>query len=394
VSEPKTIAPVRRLRHDPAQQPFIVIWEVTRACQLACLHCRADAIRSRDPFELSTAEGEQLLADLATLGPPRPIVVLTGGDPVERADLADLVAHGTSLGLSIALSPSVTPRLTSSVLAELQAAGAKAVSLSLDGATARSHDGFRGVDGVFEATLAAIAAVRELGLRLQINTTITRDNVLELPAILGAVIEAGASLWSTFFLVPTGRGKRLQPLTADEEEDVLHWLYDVSPRMAIKTTEAPQYRRIVIQRSGSTGHSPSGGALAARLRHDTAALLEGTAGARRPRRPPIDVNSGRGFAFIDHRGIVYPSGFLPVAVGSVRAQPFPVIYRDALLFRALRNPDMLGGKCGRCAFREICGGSRSRAFAHTGDPLAEDPSCLYQPLPAPAAQIPSQQQVV
>ena len=381
VSEPKSTAAVRRLRHDPAEQPFIVIWEVTRACQLACLHCRADAIRARDPFELSTAEGKQLLADLATFGPPRPIVVLTGGDPIERPDLAELVAHGTALGLSIALSPSVTPRLTRAVLAQLHTAGAKAVSLSLDGATARTHDGFRGIDGVFEATRAAISAVRELGLRLQINTTITADNAVELPAILRVVIDAGASLWSTFFLVPTGRGQRLTPLTASEEEDVLQWLYDVSPHIAIKTTEAPQYRRIVIQRSRG-GQPPPGGALGSWLRADTTALLGGTARTPRPRRPPIDVNSGRGFAFIDHRGIVHPSGFLPVPVGSVREQPFSVIYRESPLLRALRNPDMLGGNCGRCEFRDVCGGSRSRAFAHTGDPLAEDPSCLYQPLAA------------
>jgi radical SAM protein len=371
----RTRSAVRRLRHDPGAQPFIVIWEVTRACQLACVHCRADAIRHRDPLELSTAEGKNLLADLAAFPPPHPLVVLTGGDPLERADLTELVAYGTGLGLSVAFSPSVTPRLTRDALVELRDAGIKAVSLSLDGATARSHDAFRQVPGVFDATQDAIATVRSLGLRLQLNTTVTANNVAELPAILRRVLSAGAGLWSVFFLVPTGRGSRLRPLSAVEEEDVLHWLYDVSELVAVKATEAPHYRRIAIQRTQQP--RPPCGELGARLRDATSDLLAGQVSTR-PRRPPIDVNSGRGFAFIDHRGEVYPSGFLPVTVGSVRTAPFADIYRDAPLLRALRDPDALGGKCGRCEFRDVCGGSRSRAYAATGDPLAEDPSCPYQ----------------
>lgn len=369
-------AAVRRLRHDPRAQPFIVIWEVTRACRLACVHCRADAIRHRDPLELDTAESRRLLADLAAFPPPHPLVVLTGGDPLERADLAELVAFGTGLGLSVAFSPSVTPRLTRDALVELRDAGIKAVSLSLDGATGASHDGFRQVPGVFDATQDAIASVRSLGLRLQINTTVTANNVGELPAILRQVLHGGAGLWSVFFLVPTGRGSQLRPLAAVEEEDVLHWLYDVSELVAVKATEAPHYRRIAIQRAQQP--KPPCGELGSRLRAATADLLAGQVPTR-PRRPPIDVNSGRGFAFIDHRGAVYPSGFLPVAVGSVRTTPFADIYRDAPLLQALRDPAALGGKCGRCEFRDVCGGSRSRAYAATGDPLAEDPSCAYQP---------------
>lgn len=367
---------VRRLRHDPRVQPFIVIWEVTRACQLACVHCRADAIRHRDPLELSTAEGKRLLDDLAAFPAPHPLVVFTGGDPLERADLAELVEYGTGRGLSIAFSPSVTPRLTADALAELRDAGVKAVSLSLDGATAASHDGFRRVPGVFDATREAVATVRGLGLRLQLNTTVTANNVAELPEILRLVRAADAGLWSVFFLVPTGRGTRLRPLSAAEEEDVLHWLYDVSELVAVKATEAPHYRRIAIQRAGQP--APPCGELGTRLRAATADLLCGQV-PNRARRPPIDVNSGRGFAFIDHRGNVYPSGFLPVAVGSVRSTPLADLYRDAPLLRALRDSDALGGKCGRCEFRDVCGGSRSRAYAATGDPLAEDPSCAYQP---------------
>ena len=363
-------------------RPFIAIWEVTRACQLVCTHCRADAIRTRNPFELSTDEGRRLLDDLASFGTPRPLVVLTGGDPFERPDLPELVAHGTSLGLSMALSPSVTDRLTREVLVELHDAGAKAVSLSLDGATAETHDSFRGVEGVFDATMAAARMVREVGYRLQINTTVTRSTVHELPRILKTVFELGASLWSVFFLVPTGRGKLLEPLTAAEEEEALHWLHDVSALVAIKTTEAPHYRRIAIQRSGVTALDDvfPVGPLRAQLRHDTEDLLTGGEPRRRQPRAPIDVNSGRGFAFVDHVGMVYPSGFLPVTVGSVRDQPFPEIYREAQLLQELRNPDAFGGRCGQCEFRTVCGGSRSHAYAITGDPLAEDPSCGYQPI--------------
>ncbi len=368
--------PVRTLHHDVAERPFIVIWEVTRACQLVCAHCRADAIHRRHPLELTTAEGRRLLDDLATFGVPRPLVVLTGGDPFERPDLVDLVAHGTQAGLSMALSPSVTPRLTRSVLAQLRDAGAKAVSLSLDGASAETHDGFRGVDGVFGETLAAAATVRDLGYRLQINTTVTRGNATELPAIMRQVLDLGASLWSVFFLVPTGRGEHLQPLDAAQAEDVLHWLHDVSDLVPIKTTEAPHYRRIALQRArDATQGTP--GAL-----HRELHRLTGDAGAQRKHRhprPPIDVNAGRGFAFVDHLGAVYPSGFLPVPAGSVREQPFPEIYRTSPVLVALRDPDRFHGRCGRCEFREVCGGSRSHAYATTGDILAEDPTCAYQP---------------
>lgn len=380
---PDRTRPVRLLHHPAADRPFIVIWEVTRACQLVCTHCRADAIRSRSPFELSTDEGRRLLDELASFGSPRPLVVLTGGDPFERPDLPELVAHGTRAGLSMALSPSVTDRLTRSVLVELHDAGAKAVSLSLDGASAQSHDSFRGVEGVFDATFEAARTVREIGLRLQINTTVTSGNVHELPRMLKSVLDLGAALWSVFFLIPTGRGKGLEPLAAAEVEEVLHWLHDVSTLVAIKTTEAPHYRRVAIQRVGAKALDDvfPVGPLRAQLRRDTGDLLAGREPRPRRPRPPIDVNSGRGFAFVDHVGMVYPSGFLPLAVGSVRDRSFPDIYRESELLQDLRDPDGFGGRCGRCEFRTVCGGSRSHAFATTGDPLAEDPGCLYQPAP-------------
>jgi radical SAM protein len=348
--------PVRSLHLDVHDRPFLVIWEVTRACELACRHCRADAIRQRHPLELTTDEGRQLIDDLAALGPPRPILVLTGGDPFERDDLTQLVAHAASAGLTVALSPSVTPSLTRERLADLRAAGASAVSLSLDGATAATHDGFRGVGGVFDATLEAAATVKELGFRLQINTTVTAGNAHELPAILDHVEALEAGLWSVFFLVPTGRGEGLVPLAAEEVERVLHWLADVADRVPVKTTEAPHFRRVLLQRPAA-----------------------GAGGPRGRTRPPLDVNAGRGFVFVDHLGTVYPSGFLPVGVGNVRATPLTEIYRTAPLLRSLRDPDAFTGRCGVCEFRNVCGGSRSHAYAVSGDPLGDDPTCVHLP---------------
>lgn len=371
---------IRTLRHDPDVQPFIVIWEVTRACQLVCQHCRADAIHQRNPAELTTVQGRALLDDLATFGPPHPLVVLTGGDPFERDDLEELVAHGTAQGLHVSLSPSVTPRLTRPTLERLRDAGAKAVSLSLDGATAATHDGFRGIAGVFDETLEAAQMVRDLGLRLQVNTTVTQGNLAELPAMLRHVITLHAGLWSVFFLVPTGRGAALDALDAHETEDVLHWLHDASRLVAIKTTEAPHYRRVALQRRGGPAARELVGPVYEQLRGEVTDLLDGgDEPARRTPRPPLDVNAGKGFVFIDHIGAVYPSGFLPVPVGSVRDRSITELYREAPLLRSLRDPDGLAGRCGRCEFRHVCGGSRSRAFAMTGDPLGEDPTCSYQP---------------
>jgi radical SAM protein len=308
--------------------------------------------------------------------------VLTGGDPFERPDLAELVAHGTKAGLSMALSPSVTPRRTRPVLSDLREAGAKAISLSLDGSTAETHDGFRGVPGVFDATLVAVRDVRDVGFRLQINTTVTADNVHELPAVLRQVIDFGASLWSVFFLVPTGRGAAVRALGADGTEEVLHWLHDVAGYLPVKATEAPHYRRIAIQRAGIDDLDAAFpvGPLRTVLREETSRLLGNTKLRPAGPRPPLDVNAGRGFVFIDHHGLVYPSGFLPQIAGSVREDSFMNIYRTSPLLRSLREPDGFGGRCGICDFRKMCGGSRSHAFAVTGDLLAADPNCAYQPV--------------
>lgn len=381
-TKPGTHPVVRTIRHDLGSKPFIVIWEVTRACQLVCKHCRADAQHTPDPRQLSTAQGKALLDELAAYDAPLPLVVFTGGDAFERADLAELVRHGTSHGLNVSLSPSVTPLLTPERLRDMRDAGARAMSVSLDGASAETHDAFRGFAGTFEATLQAARWITEAGFRLQVNSTFTKGNIREAPALLQTVLDMGAFMFYTFLLVPTGRGAGLQALSPDEREDVLHWLHDVSDRIAVKTTEAPQYRRIAIQRHQAADAGtplPPRGELYRWLSAETTRLLGERPERPRTPRPPMAVNSGSGFAFIDHIGDVYPNGFLPLHCGNVTLTPFHEIYRDSPVFRELRRPWEFEGKCGVCEFNRLCGGSRSTAYAMTGNHLASDPTCAYVP---------------
>ena len=378
---------IRQVRQDVHERPFLVIWEATRACALVCQHCRADSQTEPHPMQLTTAEGERLLDDIAGFGAPSPMVVISGGDPFERDDLTELIGYGKRRGLSMALAPSVTPKATRERFAEAAAAGAKAISISLDGASAATHDGFRGIDGVYDATLPTCRDIVDLGLRLQINTTVTAQTIHELPEVLRQVIDLQAFLWSVFLLVPTGRGDALSALPADEVEDVLHWLVDVSHYLAVKTTEAPHFRRVVLQRrrAGAVDVAETFG-LGPTYRRLRAALDDLLAERDLPTRvprPPLDINAGRGFVFIDHLGGVYPSGFLPVPGGSLRERTLSDIYRNAPLFQQLRDPARLGGRCGVCEYRNVCGGSRSRAFGVTGDPFAEEPTCAYQPVGGP-----------
>ncbi len=348
--------------------PFTVIWEVTRACDLRCIHCRADARSWRDPRELDSAEGIALLEEIRALGSP--VFVFTGGDPLKRPDLYDLVAHAVRLGLTVAVTPSGTPLLGEDAIRRLARLGVHRLALSLDGPSAAAHDGLRGQPGSFAYTVAGLQHARAHGVPVQVNTTVTRRNLTTLPAIAERVAALGAAMWSVFFLVTVGRAAAGDQLTAEECEDVFAFLYGLTGRVpfAVRTTAAPHYRRFVRQRER----------LARRAGRPTAPPRRADSGAS-GMRAVRGVSDGKGFVFIAHTGDVYPSGFLPVRVGNVRTAPLADIYRDAPLMRRLRDPDALRGKCGACDFRRLCGGSRARAFATSGDPLAEDPLCLYQP---------------
>jgi len=366
-------------RLDYARRPMLVFWETTRACQLACRHCRASATAQALPGELSTAEGRDLIDQVAGFGRPYPILVLTGGDCLLRPDLFDLVEHATALGVPVALSPSVTPCLTPQLIDRIVASGVKAVSISLDGAVAATHEGVRGIPGHFEATLQAIGALVVAGLTVQVNTTVMRANVEELADVAALVSRAGAHIWEVFFLVHVGRGVATDAVSPQEHEDICHFLYDASRHgFIVRTVEAPFFRRVVSRRRAGDPAPTSGlyPALSERLE-----ALMGPA-TTRPRAHTAATRDGNGIVFVAYDGEVYPAGFLPHPLGNVRAYPIAQIYRDDPLLRRIRATDFTG-RCGRCEYADMCGGSRARAFAASGDPLGEDPACPYQPSGVP-----------
>ena len=343
-------APQRR-RYQFDRAPLRVYWEVTRACDLACRHCRAEAVARRHPAELSTSEGLELLANLASCGDPLPHVVLTGGDPFKRRDLFELIGEARRLGLPVAVSPSATPLVTPEAIRRLKDAGVEAISLSLDGSNAERHDAFRGVPGTFERTLATARAAAQQDLSFQINTLVSERTREDLPAIYLLARALGAARWSLFFLVQVGRGTALQSISPDACEQLMTWLAGLPRgRPLVTTTEAPHYRRVLFQATGRRGGHGAG------------------------------IRDGNGIMFISHTGDVYPSGFLPLVAGNVRTEHPLAIYRDSELFRRLRQADGFGGRCGICEFNWECGGSRARAFAASGDPFGGDPLCL-QPEP-------------
>ena len=354
--------------------PFVVIWETTQACDLACLHCRACAVPHRDPRELSTDEAKRLVDDICRFG--RPLLVLTGGDPLKRPDAVEIVRYGVDAGLRVALTPSGTPLMTPRVLQELHDAGMTRLAVSLDGATAAQHDGFRGVAGSFDWTIRMLETARSLGLSTQINTTISRHNVHDLENLIALMSGLGIALWSVFFIVPVGRARPDDLATAEEFETVFNRLYDLSKTAPfdIKSTAAPHYRRVIMQRQVAERRAGARDSAASPLTAGVGFSLGDGVG-----RAAKGVNDGDGFLFVSHRGDIYPSGFLPTSAGNVRTDDVVEVYRTHDLFRSLRDRDRLKGKCGVCEFRTVCGGSRARAYAMTGDPLEADPMCAYVP---------------
>lgn len=363
----------------------MVIWETTQACDLVCLHCRASAQPEPHPSMLTTAEGKSLLEQIREFGDPSPITVFTGGDPFKRPDLFELVSHASEIGLIPAVSPSATPSLNRHNLRRLRRSGARAISLSLDAATAEAHDAFRGVEGSYDLTINGWRAAQEEGLKVQVNTTVTRHNLHQLGHLCALLQELGAMTWSVFFLVPTGRGSSEQDLSPQECEAVMHFLVDACRYLNVKTTEGHHFKRVVLQRAIMEEHNlnyrESLPPLYHTLRNQLAEVVKQRKLVPRKsiRRTPMNINAANGFVFVSHLGDVFPSGFLPLRAGNVRRNSLVDIYREAPLFRSLRDPEKLMGRCSGCEFRTVCAGSRSRAFALTGDVHSEDPYCAYQP---------------
>ena len=342
------------------QAPMLVIWEVTQACDLECVHCRASAQSERSPSELSTEQGYRLLDEIRSFG--EPLMVFTGGDPLKRPDLYDLIRYSVKIGLRTNVTPSATPLLTAEAIDGFKAAGVSRMAISVDGPDAASHDDFRGIPGTFDRAMFALRHARDIGLDTQFQTTVTRRNMTRLPEIAEICKEVRSRMWSLFFLIVTGRAGEGDDLLAPEYEQVFAYMYELSKTapFGIKTTEAMHYRRYVAQRMKAEHGARSEAA------KDVAFRTSG-------------VSDGKGFVFVSHQGEIFPSGFLPVSGGNVLKDSLTDVYRNSDLFKQLRDTTQREGKCGICEYQKTCGGSRSRAYALTGDFLAEDPRCVYQP---------------
>lgn len=345
--------------------PRVVFWEATKACDLSCKHCRATSDPERDPGELNTEEVKDMLSKLQADGVDS--FIITGGDPLKRPDISRISECAHKLEFSPHLALSSANNLSKQIMEEMVESGMSSIAISLDGSRAELHDGFRGNSGSFENTIELARTCEELDVPLQVNTTVTKDTVDDLSGILSIVDDIGAPRWSLFFLVSTGRGRKLEGPTGEKVEEVLTWLSEVSDRksLSVSTTEAHHYRRIRIQSLLESGE-------------DIDEVL-GRENVSRPKIEGLGVNDGNGVMFISHLGNVYPSGFLPLRAGSIRKENPLEIYRNSGLFKELRDRSLRKGKCGVCDFLGICGGSRAQAYAASGDYLASDPKCIYQP---------------
>jgi len=339
----------------------LVAWEVTRNCNLNCAHCRAAAKNQDYAGELDTSAALRLLDQIAEVG--RPIIILTGGEPLMREDIFELAEYGTQKGLRMVMAPNGT-LITETVARKMIDTGIQRISVSLDGATKERHDGFRGVEGAFEGALRGIEAAKSQGVEFQINTTISKYNYDQIPDILKLAENLGAAALHIFLLVPTGRGKYIidQAITAEEYEYTLNWFYDQKKKtpLQLKATCAPHYYRILRQRARKEGIA---------VTYDTHGLDAVTRGCL----------GGTAFCFVSHTGIIQPCGFLDLNCGDITQTSFADVWWHSEIFNALRNFDNLKGKCGACEFKSVCGGCRARAYEATGDYLAEEPLCSYTP---------------
>ena len=369
-----------------SRAPILIFWETTKACALACRHCRASAIHKPLPGELTTDEALDLIKQIAEFGHPRPIIVFTGGDCLNRPDLFHLANAAKESGIHFAFSPSVTPLLDQQAIQKMRQAGAKVVSVSLDGSTATTHESIRGITGHFADTLDAIDKLKSAGFRVQVNTTVWKRNLLELPELLQILLAHKVDIWEVFFLIKVGRGLNEEPLSPEESEAVAMFLAANSNiGITIRTVEAPFYRRVI------TGEY----VLNDKIASIYSSLMKFSS---YPNKLSIEsftnvgatTRDGNGVIFISHDGNVYPSGFLPLSLGNVRQRSIVEIYRESPLLVQVRNANFKG-KCGVCLYRYICGGSRARAYFTYGDPLAEDPACAYLPMNDDADHITKQE---
>lgn len=371
--------------------PFVAIWETTRACDLACVHCRAAAQSRRSQFELTTEQGFTLLNQIAELKPK--VFVITGGDPLKREDVYDTIHYAKSIGLEPSVTPSATPLLTPEAIKKMKENGVTRLAISLDHYLREDHDNFRRVPGSFDLTLRAIEAARDNDIPVQINSTVSKRTAADMPKLAALLSKyPNIVMWSVFFLVPTGRAKTGDMIEAPEVESLFGDLYEISKSVSfnVRTTEAMHYRRYVMQRMMAEQGKTTGSLIDANTGLiDASTIFMGNIARTKPigvqmqtgaiTRAPKGVNEAKGFVFISHIGDVFPSGFLPLKAGNVKKESLVTLYRESELFRSLRDTKNLKGKCGECEFRELCGGSRSRAWSVTGDVFASDPICTYQP---------------
>lgn len=378
------------------ERPILVFWESTRACSLACKHCRAEAVLNPSPGELSTSEALAFVESLISFGRPYPVLIFTGGDILMRSDAFLLARRARELGIPFGMAPSVTPRMTEACLYDMRDAGVKVVSVSLDGACEVTHDGIRGVSGHFRQTINMLYKLVELGFAVQVNTTVMRENVEELPRIVELLKTIGVRIWEVFFLIHVGRGREASELSASECEDVCHFLFESSTYdLTVRTVEAPFFRRVVLERTMRTNApvdtlpATADNLHLGNLYRQLSVELRNRLGPPRssPAAQTSGTRDGNGIIFVACDGTVYPAGFLPLELGNIRQRQLSDIYRDNSLLRDIRSARFTG-RCGTCGYRHLCGGSRSRAYAKTMDPLAEDPACLFGARPGspPTAQ--------
>ena len=384
---------------DYNQRPFTVVWETTRACDLACVHCRAEANSERSKDELTFEEAQRLVQSVKLFGAPYPLFILTGGDPAKRSDIFDIISYAREQGLRVAMTPSATPLITRDAVRRFAAAGLVRLALSLDGKDALTHDRFRGVAGSFDRTLKILDWCREFGLETQIHTTVTRHVLDDLPEIAEMIGRRGIKLWALFLLIAVGRAARPEVrrlnLSASQFESLFHWLYDLTKSAPFDVTprEGYHYRRVLLQRrAAELGVTAANLLVNAEKKEWTPTELASSTRATRIVRAPLGVNDGKGIVFVSHQGDVQPSGFLNLVGGNVRSESLPNIYRNSPVFLRVRDYSQIKGKCGVCEFKNICGGSRSRAYAITSDPMRSDPYCVYQPPAWQARRSPAKSQ--